>query len=341
MSVTQISDVVVPAEFTKYIVANTMERTDFSQSGVLVNNAAIADQLHAGSQSFTVPMWLDLGSVEADISSDDPNTLVTTRKLPSAKQVVRKSFLNTAWSTMQLAAELSGDNPVQRIMDRAAAYWGRQTQHRLVQSLNGVLANNVANNSSDMVQDIHAALNSGVTASTKFNASSFIDAAGTLGDALNDLSTVAMHSDTYKQALKNDLIQFIPNSQGEPIRTFRGLAVVVDDGLPFTPAAGELSTDAAAKYTTVLFGRGAVGFGIAAPRSALGTEIFRNPAAGNGGGMETLHSRVNIAVAPVGHSWNEGTLAAQSPSWSELATGSHWSRVLERKAVPIAFLVHN
>ncbi|MFT3792086.1 MAG: hypothetical protein QM741_13650 [Rudaea sp.] len=348
---TRLSDVIVPIEFTSYVVANTAERTDFSTSGVMVPNDVITQQLGVGAESFTVPVWLDLGNTEANISNDDPDALAVPLKLSTVKQVVRKSFLNQAWSDAQLASELAGSSALARIQDRTAAYWARQLQRRLIASLNGVLGANVSYDAGDMVVDIHAATNAGVTASTKFNASSFIDTAATLGDALNDLVAVAVHSKVYSDMLKADLIQFLPNSQGQPIRTYRGLAVVVDDGLPYTPAAGSTSGAAAQKFTSVLFGRGAFGYGLTSPAQALGTEIFRNPGAGNGAGVETLYSRVNLSVHPVGHSWIEtiaaplsgesASLAGISPTLAELAEAERWDRVLERKAIPIAFLIHN
>ena len=48
-----------------------------------------------------------------------------------------------------------------------------------------------------------------------------------------------------------------------------------DDGL--TPASGV--------YTTILLGPAAVGFGVSAPRTGYGTELYRYPSAGNGGGQ--------------------------------------------------------
>jgi hypothetical protein len=44
----------------------------------------------------------------------------------------------------------------------------------------------------------------------------------------------------YGEALQNELIEFIPQSQGLPIKTFRGLAVLLDDNL--SPAAGIYTT---------------------------------------------------------------------------------------------------
>lgn len=329
MAVTRLTDVIVPEAFTEYLVQNTMERTALVQSGVMARNSVITTQLNAGADSFSVPFWRDLGDEEANISSDDPAVLSTPNLIQASKQLVRKAFLHQSWSAMNLASELAGSDAMARIQDRAVAYWDRQLQRRLVASLNGILADNVANDSSDMVLDITAA-----TANT-FSPEAVIDAAGTLGDAMDGVTGIAMHSDLYRQALKADLIEFVQPSAGSlRMPTYRGLAVIVDDGMP------KVSDGATGfNYTSVLFGQGAVGFGLTAPTIADGTELENLPSAGRGAGQQILHSRVNLAVHPAGFAWVEGTIAGESPAIAELADAAHWSRVVERKAVPLAFLV--
>lgn len=325
MATVRLADIIEPQVFTDYIVQNTMEKTALVQSGVMARNAVIAEQLSAGAHSFNVPFWNDIGNEEANVVNDDPADLSTPNKIGSGKQLIRKSFLHNSWSAMNLASEISGADALARIQSRVTAYWERQTQRRLVASLKGVLAGNVANNGSDMVLDI-----SGETGdAAKFSAIAVIDATAELGDAMDTVTAIAMHSDIYRQALKNDLIDTIPQSDGSVIRTFRGLAVIVDDGLPL----------ASGNYTTVLFGAGAVGYAVAEPRVAAGTEVENLPSAGRGGGQQILHSRINLAVHPSGFSWAEGTIDGESPTIAELADASHWLRVVERKAVPLAFLI--
>lgn len=326
MATTQIADIVVPAEFTAYLVQDSIEKSALVQSGIVARNAAIDDQLKAGADSFAVPFWKDLPDDEANIVSDDPAAMAAPRKLGTGKQVVRKAFLHSSWSAMNLASELSGSDALARIQTRASAYWGRQAQRRLIASLNGILLGNVASNAGDMVLDISA----GTGAASKFSAAAVIDACGTLGDGMNGMTAIAMHSDTYRAALKADLIATLPDSAGGFIQTFRGLAIVVDDLLPVTAGA----------YTTVLFGAGAVGYGLTEPRIAAGTEIENIPGAGNGGGQQVLHSRVNLAMHPLGFSWKEVTVLGDSPTMAELALPANWSRVTERKNAPMAFLIH-
>lgn len=326
MPVVQLADVVVPSAFTDYITQNTFEKTALVMSGVASRNAVIERQLAAGSESFTVPFWNDLGNDEANLVSDDPDTHSTPKKIDSGSQKVRKSYLHQSWSAMNLASELAGSDALTRIQARVSAYWERQLQRRLIASLKGILADNEANDSGDMISDI-TALTGGAE---NFSASAVIDATASLGDNLGSVSAIAMHSDVYRLALKNDLIATIQDSQGMNFQTFRGLVVIVDDGL--APNVDD--------YLTVLFGPGAVGYGLAAPVIAEGTEVENIPSAGSGGGQQVLHSRNNLAVHPAGFKWLEGTVVADSPSIAELELAANWDRVVERKAVPLAFLRH-
>lgn len=325
MSTTQLQDVVIPEQFTDYITQNTMELTALVQSGIVTRNAVIQGQLQAGAESFKVPYWSDIPDIEADRVNDNPNDHSTPQKIDSGKQIVRKSFLHGSWSAMNLASELAGSDAMARIQDRVAAYWQRQMQRRLIASMTGVLADNVLSDGGDMLLDV-----SGQTGDkAKFSAAAVIDAAGTLGDQLENLTGLALHGDVYRAALKADLIEFIKPSEGSmSLPTFRGLLVIQDDSMPVNDGV----------YTSALFGSNAFGYGLAAPRIAQGTQIEDLPSAGNGGGQQVLHSRVNLAIHPAGFKWVEDQVEAESPSIAELAEAGNWSRVVERKAVPLAFL---
>lgn len=325
MATVRLTDIIEPAAFTGYTLQETMQKTALFRAGVAVRNNVIAEQLRAGSHAFTVPFWRDLEDDEANIVNDDPEVHSVPKKIGSGKQVVRKSYLHQSWSAMNLASEIAGDDALAKIQSRVVAYWDRQLQKRLIASLRGIMADNVANDSSDMILDISAETG----AAGVFGAEAVIDATGTLGDSMGNLTAIAMHSDMYRRALKNDLIEFIPDSQGGTIATFRGLATVVDDGLPVDEGA----------YTSVLFGQGAVGYGTGEPVIADGTEVENLPSAGRGGGQQILHSRMNVGMHPAGFTWIEDTVADESPSFAELALAGNWDRVVERKAVPLAFLI--
>lgn len=334
---TVLTDVIVPVEFTEYVTQNTAQKSALVQSGVMARNAAIEAQLSAGADQFSIPNWNDLGNDEADIVNDDPDDESTPGKVAASKVLVRKAFLAKSWGAMNFASELSGSDALARIQNRATSYWTRQLQARLVSTLNGVLARNVAANSGDMRVDITG----GVGDAAKFSAAAVIDAAHTLGDSLRDVTAIGMHSDTYAAALKADLIATIPDSQGGFIQSFRGLALIVDDGLPKVNIAADPEEDPAVwAYTSVLFGPGAIAYGFVPPRVAAATAIEQKEAAGNGGGQQILHTRYNLALQPAGFSWVEAAVTAESPSIAELATAGNWNRIYERKNIPLAFLRH-
>ena len=335
---TQIQNVIVPEEFSAYIAENSLVSTALFTSGVMVSNPLIASYLAMGSNSFNIPFWLDLGENDPDITSDNPAQLSTPLTLTANNQVVRKSFLHQRWSELNLAGELAGSDPLQRIQDRVMAYWNRVHERRLFASMLGVLYSNVANNNGDMVNDISGAagtveLSNGQTVNANtFNGDAFINTALTIGDRLSDLKMCAMHSTIYGEALKNNEIQFFkPSDNSMDMPTYKGLGVVVDDNL--TVAASGV-------FVTVLFGPGAVGFGVTAPNTGYGTEIWRVPSAGNGGGLTELHSRINCAAHPFGMSFTGASVAGESPTTAELALPANWTRaVYQRKSIPIAFLV--
>jgi hypothetical protein len=334
MAQVQITDVVVPAEFTQYQVEQSMVSTAFFQSGVLMRNGEMQAQLNAGAQSFTVPFWSDIPDVEADITTDVLATLSTPQKISAAAMLVRKSFLHASWSEMSLASELSGSDALVRVQSRVQAYWDRQWEKRLIASLLGVLYSNVANNGGDMVTDIHLTGGGSPTVVNMMSATAVVNTALTLGDRLNDMKMIAMHSHIYGEALASDQITFFkPSVISLDIPTYKGMGVIVDDSLV---------TSTAGVYITILFGPGALGFAVAPPRTGFGTEIWRIPEAGNGGGNTTLHSRFDVALHPLGFAFSGASVASVSPTQAELALAANWTRAYsQRKSVPLAFLISN
>jgi hypothetical protein len=219
---------------------------------------------------------------------------------------------------MNLAGELAGSNPREPIQSRVLAYWNRTQERRLTSSSLGVLYSNVANQASDIVNDISQAagtvtLTDGQTINAnQFNGNAVIDTALTIGDRLSDLNAIAVHSKIYGEMLKNNEIQFFkPSDNSLDIPTYKGLAVIVDDNL---------TTSTNGVYVSILFGPGAAGFGVSEPNTGYGAEVFRWPAQGNGGGCTKLHSRVNVAVHPLGMSFAGASVAGESP------TASHQQR---------------
>lgn len=96
-------------------------------------------------------------------------------------------------------------------------------------------------------------------------------------------------------------------------------------------ATGENS--APAKYYSYLFGAGAIALGVGNPKMPFA--VHRDEAAGNGGGEEVVHSRLEWVIHPQGFSFGKDT----TPTMEQLQDSTNWTRNYERKRIPLAVLV--
>ena len=215
------------------------------------------------------------------------------------------------------------------IASKVGDYWMYRTQVAFISTWLGVLADNTANDNGDLTLDVSG--NAFIEGSTNFTAGNFIDCQQLMGDEMNRLSVMFVHSMVYSRMRKNNLIDFILDSDGNPnIPTFQGVAIVVDDAMVVT---GEPN-----KYRTWLFGAGATLFGDAPPE--VPTEIVREAAAGNGGGAETLYQRKQMVIAPVGFRYTGSTASGGGPTNAVLSAAATWDRVFpERKQIRFAQLI--
>jgi hypothetical protein len=335
MSQVRLSDIVVPEVFASYMSKNTVQTMALYQQGVMRSDADLANKLAGGGRTFNVPFWKDLDDTEADTASDDPDSHSTPAKLTSGTDIARRQIRTKSWSTMNLSAELAGDDPMARIQSRIAAYWARQFDDIAIASVRGVFADNIANDSSDMVNAIHLDTGDAIAAAELFSAEAVMDTAQTLGDAKKDLKLIVMHSVVHNRLAQNDLITFRPDSEGKVWHDyFMDWRVHVSDRTP--AVAGTNRTI----YHTYMFGADA--FGWAEKDVADPVDVDKTPSAGDGMGSETIYTRRQFAVHPYGIKWTDTTVAGEFPSNAELRLAANWDRVYaERKQIPIALLTTN
>ncbi len=336
MPTTSLSDIIDVTIFRDLPQIEGPEKTRFFESGIITRNGLLDELANAPGKSIELPYWNDLdGSTEVNYSSDDPASTATPQKITQGEQTARKSFVNQGWQAADLASELAmGGTAMEAVRARTDRYFARQWQRRLIAATNGVLADNVENYSGDMVIDVAAEDTGDQDAATRFNRDAFTEALYTAGDSAEMFTTIAVHSVVMAQMVKNNDIDFIPDSDGmATIPTYMGKRVIVDDGLTVTNASGS-----GFKYTSVLFGPGAFGYGVGSPITPVA--IDRNEEQGDGGGIETLWVRNTWLLHPFGFQ-QTGTPTDVSFTQTELAQDAQWDRVLPRKNVPIAYLVTN
>lgn len=337
MAATRLSDVIVPEVFHQYVVKNTAEKSAIFNSGILVNDANMSAFLAGGGRTANVPFWKDLDNTASNVASDDPSVLITPEKISAGKDVAVRQVRTEAWSSMRLSGLLAGDDPMKRIATRVAEYWERQFQRILIATLHGVYLDNVTNDAGDMVNDIGNDNAGTPTADQLVSAEAILDTAQTMGDASDALDTIAMHSVVYNRLAKQNLIDFIPDSEGKvKFPSYLGYRVIKDDGCKVITGSNRK------KYVTYLLGRGSFCWNEAPTSPSPNIEVEAKPDMGNGMGGDILYSRRQFVMHPYGIKWTDNTVVGEFPTDVELATAANWDRVYpERKQVNIAFLLTN
>jgi len=309
MAKTQISDVIVPIEFSPYVVERTNELSRLVQSGLVARAAEFDTLASGGGTTFPMPFWRDLTGSSEELS--DAGAL-TPAKIQAAQDQARKHFRGKAWASNDLAGYLSGDDPMRQIGDLVASFWMRDMQRTiLIPSLQGVFAAALAGTH---IWDISAAAPPFVDANL-IGTDSVIEAAGRLGDAWEKIVAMTMHSVPFRRLQKLNLIEFVPLAdQNIMVPRFLGREVIVDDGMPVA-AAG-----AGFQYTTYLFGAGAIALGEGGPDAEEATETDRDILAGD----DVMTTRRHFIMHPRGIAYT-GTPAGVSPTAAELANGANWA----------------
>lgn len=331
--VTKIADIVVPETFTPYVQQLTEEKSNLIQSGILVNDPFASGFLAGGGMTVNIPSFAPLDASDAtgieNISTDDETSDAVPDKIGTATEVAIRLSRNNSWSSMDLTRAMAGTDPMDAIANQVATYRALRLQKAFVSTMTGVFLDNTTNDAGDYTNDVSGG--AFVPGVTNFTAGAFIDARSTMGDSGQDLKGMIVHSTVMARMLKNNLIDFIPdstNSAAADIPTFLGHRVVEDDGMPNTGGV----------YETWIFGNSPVLLGTGSPK--VPTAVDRAEAAGDGGGQEILYNRWEWLIHPVGHAYTGATTAGGGPANTVLDDVGSWDRVYsERKQIKLARLV--
>lgn len=323
MAYTSIKDVIVPELFEPYVVNRSVELSAFVQSGVMTHNAFFDNLASEPAPLHHMPFFSDLtGDAEATIEGEKTNPA----KISSSQDVSTTIRRRRSWSASSLSAQLAGADPMRAIGDLVASYWTREYQKELIAILNGVFGTHDTSVTpmKDHILDISAGKGAAV-----IDVRSFMDACQLLGDSQDQLTAVAMHSATFTALKKQNLIETIRPADNASFMSYQGRRVIIDDGIPVT---GDV-------YTTYLFGKGAIAFGIGHPLTEKATEFGRDPY--DGAGVDTLFNRKTFIMHPRGIKWTNAVRVHQeTPLRTELSDAKNWQPVYQPKQIRIVAFKH-
>jgi hypothetical protein len=197
------------------------------------------------------------------------------------------------------------------------AFWARRQQAMLLAILDGVFKSaSMAGNISD--------ISGGSGSAAVISGDTVVDALYKLGDAASVLTAFAMHSAVAATLVKQGLIDFQVDAEGNPtLPYYMNKRVIIDDSMPVN----------AGVYTSYIFGAGAIGY--ADGGAPTPTETDRDSLAGE----DILINRKHFVLHPRGVAWI-GTSTGVAPTNVELAVGTNWSRRYENKNIRIVQFKH-
>jgi len=264
-----------------------------------------------------MPFWKPLTGADEVL---DDTTPLTPDKITADKDVAALLIRGKAWSANELAGALAGSDPMPAIAEQLAKWWSVQEQKILIAILTGIFGGPL---SATHVKDI-SALEDGAEF---ISAEAVLDTKQLLGDAAMQLTAIVMHSAVFTTLQKQNLIDYIPNSQGiVDFPTYLGYRIVVDDAL--IPVSGV--------YSTYLFSNGCFGRGSGIPVSLTPVGIARDELASD----DILVNRRALCLHPFGIKFTNTTVTGATPSNTELALAANWSKVVEDKRIGMALLKH-
>lgn len=304
-------------------------------SGIARTDEYLNQRIAAGGNHFELSNYKALTYDEPSLS-DESGTIADKASISSDLQKGRVPYLNKMWAVKDFAKDIVGQNPVTAITSGMGGYWSNAIQKRAIATLIGVMKDNIANDSSDMVLDVSNDNNSAVLATEKISAANILTAKQKKGDKADQLTYLIINSAMYTSLQLQNLITYIPNARGEIMfEKYLNYTLIVDDDSLLIDTSGTYRD----KYTCILASAGALGYGFG--KTNVPFAAFRDEKTGNGGGEEFFISRMSPVLHPWGFSWLDDTVAGASQNVAELQLADNWDRVWENKNIGLAYLIVN
>lgn len=296
----------------------------FSTSGAVITNPLVDAAASSASPQITVPYMGKLdSSVEPNYGNDVYEDVAIPHKLDSGFMQARNAYLNEAWGAMDLVQEITKKDPLAAVAARLSTFWAEQAENRIAATVRGIYE----------LESGNADFNTQVAAGGSVS-DGLLDAQMAMGSNFGVLSSYIMDLRTFTRLKKENLAAYDRDPEtAQMTARFNGLPIIISN---------KAMTNTAGDSIVTLVGSGAFAYGMSESRVPLAYE--REEARGNGHGAETLWSRRNMVVHPMGYNFlsteitgNGTETVARSAGWADLINPANWERAVQREAIPLAF----
>ncbi len=322
-----LADLIQRTQYSREVLKASIRKSVLWNAGIIASDSELTRLMQANvGKVFGFDYFLDLADIEGRIS-DDSDTQAGTDGIGTGSDQAIGNFRNRSWGAKNITANLSATgDPLVAIAGRVGAYWARQMDFTMIGVANGIIAGNIANDASDMVNN-----QTGVAIEINM----ILDTQQTAGDFQDYFTTMICHSAVRNKLKKDGVTDKIYDDSGSFLyEALGGLRLVVTDQVP---AGTAIPGGAAGDYLSYITGPSFLGYGEGTPK--VPNSVSYEDATGNGAGAESLWSRKNFCIHPYGFSFTNATVVSTSPTNAEFEDATNWTRNVERKRIPFAALI--
>ena len=284
----------VPEVFSQYVANRVMKRSALFNSAAIVNSALLVPE---HGTTVVVPAWNGLTGTAKVLG----NGCLTSQPLTSSKNVGAILERGEVFGVNGLVKSFTGSDPLALLADQVADFWARDIEAAAVASALGAAEALGASTFND--------ISGGVGSAAIISASELIKTRALAGEYMREFTLIAMHSAVYALLQTQNLIAFIPNSQGEFIETYMGMQVIVTDTLAPTSNV----------YDTLIMRPGAFGYAENTD-PAKAVEFDRDVKCNE----DIMSIQKRYVVHPFGAAFT-GTPAGKTAVNTELANDANWA----------------
>ena len=339
MAILDLEAIVKPEIYADYGKLSSLEKNSLVTSGLAYTHPVIQAGIMGGGDSINLPYWNDLDYAEPTPATDNPDDKIVANTITGSKDVAFKYPYAKSISSSRLAIDWAGSDPAGQFDTLLNEFWQKHLQRVITNTCQGLFADSATNHDDDLVLDISAGDSETVVVADNYmDGDNFLGALGELGDRQMDITSVGMHSTVFGNLNIANQIDIVRDSdQNAMFYTYKGKRVILDDKM-FSVTYG---TPQKVKYTTILFGKNVFGFG-AGSSKMTSMAYVRDELGGNGSGTDTVLSRRQYMLHPVGYTFDGASMAGNAPTLAELADGTMWTRnFTERKRIQMVGIISN
>lgn len=314
----RISD---PKVMGGYVINQVPAVSKFAQAGIFNFNSA--NNLSVTGDGFVTAMRnLNLGNIRSEPTNDDPADEIQPQKLGTGMSQTVKMYnaFDVGFSNIIRELESTVD-PLRVVQQYDAQIWSNEMDRYGAALLSTAMNVAEAAHPGRYTLNISTETGDSANADNRASAEAVLDTLHLDGTLWERYSWVAMSHRVYLHLQKQNLIDFIPDSQGVVrFPTYMGLRAVQGEDEFFTRAG---TTNG--RVSSMIFGMdGAGSAGMAEPQHVDGSVFVKNEKASHGAGTTEYLSRKRFALALRGITWNPGTPTTSFPTYAEFVNADNW-----------------